>query len=178
MKTKRIPMSVLAALSLVVRGIMRKMGARSFADLVCMAMKLQILEQDLGRPKISACSMAEHTHGESRRLLNCRGGFASKIATFAARRARRPARRQQCGFSSSSTSACRRRHTKMDRAGRPACEWGAARADAMHRSTNGRLNGTWRSPETDHVDSVSWTRHRGLVLKRRHLPVAMLCRSK
>ena len=48
MKTKRIPMSVLAALSLVVRGIMRKMGARSFADLVCMAMKLQILEQDLG----------------------------------------------------------------------------------------------------------------------------------
>jgi FixJ family two-component response regulator len=28
--------------------VMRKMGARSFADLVCMAMKLQILEQDPG----------------------------------------------------------------------------------------------------------------------------------
>jgi FixJ family two-component response regulator len=28
--------------------VMRKMGARSFADLVCMAMKLRILEQDLG----------------------------------------------------------------------------------------------------------------------------------
>jgi hypothetical protein len=27
---------------------MRKMGARSFADLVCMAMKLRILEPELG----------------------------------------------------------------------------------------------------------------------------------